>query len=534
MTNESQNDKNKQIKGNQGDNVDNVDKKIYVNKLNLSLPNRGLPIPNRIPTSKPLSTPMASNRTLDTQFNLIDSQELNMDSNMKMNSNSQNGNENRKMSTNVDIVDNVDKRVSSVFSDSLPDDLKVSILREPEYSGVHRFGPNESKIEEIRAQLGKGRLIDRVRGRVDPGKGSMPSRDSPSHLARVGTTLSQGTLEMYLKRGRSLFDRYCREMDITAPTDEVSPVDFVNWTLALKITLKSSSWRLYRQSAYHFIQGFPANDVNIALAMLDNDIMERSSQVQELKANRVKHPKRSSGLKEKKFPLKDYERITTALRTFKRSKLAPITADWIQAGLLTALRPIEWRGTDLEVKDDPKAPRGRRAWLYVINAKATNGRGTGVARTLDISNFSNDDLQVIERMVKMATDWLDEDRYYTVQNECSQILKNLMNKMYPNKKQKYSLYSCRHQAIANWKSIMTLEEIAALVGHSVTNTSVENYGRRSSAWDTENIPLPPRPIPEELAKIRTVINIFEHKTNMEIKAGIRKPNDIPRLSLFDD
>ena len=44
----------------------------------------------------------------------------------------------------------------------------------------------------------------------------------------------------------------------------------------------------------------------------------------------------------------------------------------------------------------------------------------------------------------------------------------------------YTLYSPRHQASANWKTILTREQIAALMGHRSIETASTPYGRRSA------------------------------------------------------
>src|SRR3546814_11558463 len=97
----------------------------------------------------------------------------------------------------------------------------------------------------------------------------------------------------------------------------------------------------------------------------------------------------------------------------------------------TGLRPIEWRATDVEVRDDPTASHGHRAWLYVLNAKATNGRGNGVVRTIDLTGVSSETLEAIQRMSDRGARWLIEGRYDTMQNQCSQRLYTLCERIFP-------------------------------------------------------------------------------------------------------
>ena len=372
----------------------------------------------------------------------------------------------------------------------------------------------------------KALLRDRVAANgVDPSAGSRPSRPSPSPAARRGTTVSQASLDQYLHKGQQLFDMFLREAG--ADKEGVSPVEWVTWLLSRKPTLKSSSWRVYRQAALHCLEGFPG-DTGRAIALLENDIIDvsRPPAVPE-----VGSPRRTSAQKERRLPIEDFEKLETFLSRFSRSKLAPVVVDWLRAGILTGLRPSEWRATDLEVQPDPKSPRGRRAWLYVLNAKATNGRGTGVARTLDISAFTDRDLDYVRRMSDRGRTWLEEGAYSEMQSNCAATLQGATARIWPTRGRSYSLYSCRHQAISNWKVILKPEEIAAIVGHGVTATAAEHYGKRRSGWATEHIPVPPQPVEEELRQVRATMRRFDERFDLERRAGLRGAGNVPSYPL---
>ena len=356
---------------------------------------------------------------------------------------------------------------------------------------------------------------------VDPSAGSRPSRPSPSPAARPGTTVSQASLDQYRRKGQQLFDMFLRETG--ADAEDASAHEWVTWLLSRKPTLKSSSWRVYRQAALHYLEGFPGDSVR-AIALLENDIIDVSRPPAVPKAG---SPRRTSAQKERRLPIEDFEKLETFLSRFSRSKLAPVVVDWLRAGILTGLRPTEWRATDLEVQPDAKSPRGRRAWLYVLNAKATNGRGTGIVRTLDISAFTDKDLDCVRRMSDRGRTWLEAGTYGENQAASSKLLYAATARIWPTRRCAYSLYSCRHQAIANWKVILKPEEIAAIVGHGVTATAAEHYGKRRSGWATEHIPVPPRPVEEELRRVRATMRRWDERFDLERKAGLRREADIP-------
>lgn len=184
-------------------------------------------------------------------------------------------------------------------------------------------------------------------------------------------------------------------------------------------------------------------------------------------------------------------------------------ADWIRAGILTGLRPTEWKATELEVREDPSAAYGRRVFLYVLNAKATDGRGTGLVRTLDLSAFP--EMETVRPMAKRSREWLEGNRYAEMQGQCSRLLYGVEAKIWPTRRYHCSPYSTRHQAISNWKSILQPAEIAAIVRHGVTATAAEHYGKKRSSWPPTRIPASPRPVPEELAVVRDRIHLLEQR-----------------------
>ncbi len=241
---------------------------------------------------------------------------------------------------------------------------------------------------------------------------------------------------------------------------------------------------------------------------------------------------RTSALKEKRLPREALAKIKMRLRLGSRSRAAPLLRDWLDAGILTGLRPSEWRATDLVLRDVPVSdehPWGRLAYLYVISAKATNGRGTGVARTLDLSLFGDEDLATVRRHVAACRSMLEARSFPRHKARAGELLRETCAALWPDpaggtgpkEGRHYALYSCRHQAIANWKAVgMPLEEIAALVGHGVTDTVQERYGKRRSAWQPADIPVPPRPVPEEVGLVRQRVNLFKERMRLAGELGI--------------
>ena len=91
-------------------------------------------------------------------------------------------------------------------------------------------------------------------------------------------------------------------------------------------------------------------------------------------------------------------------------------------------------------------------------------------------------------------DW--EDYYAGVAGRLYSITKRL----FPRNKKRPSLYSCRHQLIANLKSAgYSLVDIACISGHLTDATASEHYGKKKFGNQSASLP---DANPEDLGKIK--------------------------------
>lgn len=381
---------------------------------------------------------------------------------------------------------------------------------------------DDTAFVQDREEVKKKMNDEAVQKGWNTGANSMESRPSVSPQAVKGTTITRKTMDQYLQRGSSLNRRFRRETH-QAWDEETNPVSFVNWLLSIKPTISSRTWRVYRQAAYYVIEGSPSDHRDAALAILDNDVIN-ISRVPKTKKEATEKNRRTSALREKRFPMEDWNQLMSYLTNFSRSNLAPILKDWLRAGLLTGLRPNEWKMTSI---DRVEKDGNTRLYLYVLSCKNTNGRTTGAIRTLDITAFNDSEISIIQRMSDIGRHWQEEGKFTTMQGQCSTLMYNVTTKIWPRRKYSYSLYSTRHQFIANLKTCMEPAEIAAIVGHGSTATAESHYGKRRSGWSEKFIPSIPRAVPEELNMVRDQMKHFYDRVNLEIEAGIRKEKDIP-------
>ena len=83
------------------------------------------------------------------------------------------------------------------------------------------------------------------------------------------------------------------------------------------------------------------------------------------------------------------------------------------------------------------------------------------------------------------------------------VMRNLLMKN-GSKENIPTIYSTRHQAVANARADgLSQKEIAALFGHSSTNTARRHYGKRTAGYPGRTM----RPAPESLQAVRSTIAV---------------------------
>lgn len=390
------------------------------------------------------------------------------------------------------------------------------------FGGTHRNGPalgapiaiQIPEPDEEMSGLVAARRRRIAQRREAEGIGSGPSR-----------TLA--TTEMYAGLGRQLKDRY-RRIHGMPLREEPDPVKFANFMLGIKATLKASSWRVYSQAALIVIQAMDSHEAEHALALIDGAV---DPDVGEARMTHVRRGadgevERTSAHKAKSIT---HEQFTALLRDLPRlthSSYVRQLGAWLVAGMATGLRPSEWEAATLSYLPDPKVRRGRRVYLHVANAKATNGRANGERRTLELTNLSDDGLDAVERFVEVATDWAHDGAFMKNKAACSRILRHISKTAFKSQNGKLlTLYTFRHQFVANMKTIYPVEELAALLGHSTVDTQGAWYGKKRSGWAPEHITDVPAPIEAEVLMVRQRFAVAQDRKRIQ---GIVERSHAPR------
>lgn len=301
-------------------------------------------------------------------------------------------------------------------------------------------------------------------------------------------TRSESTKKEYKRRTKELYRRCRKELEVH--NHELLDLRrFVGWLITNKTTWARTTWRQYKASVVFYLEQEVENSndpiAQEALELLLPEDVEGCIPVST----------RTSGIKLKKFPLKDFNVIHKYLKETPGLWHEPLRR-WLVAGLLTGLRPQEWANSVYTTKLGEEA-------IVVKNAKNTNGRGHGPTRTILLGGLTVEERETIKKHVEVATEWEAHQQYAKFYQSCAATLGRISRKLSPKKSQHVSFYSARHQFAADAKaSGVSREEIAALMGHAVDETAAIHYGRKTAGYS----PCRVKPDPEEVYKIRNTFN----------------------------
>lgn len=208
--------------------------------------------------------------------------------------------------------------------------------------------------------------------------------------------------------------------------------------------------------------------------------------------------------------LSDLEQYAaTALRTRHAGKLLA----FLRANLLVGLRPVEWFDAAFftylsdDIASNKKQSRQRKSTIAIRirNAKATHSRGNGEYREILLHDISDSDLASLLHFHEIARSFADKFAQNTPRNLLAKEFFNPMQHAMKHALHRMgygaslpTIYSSRHQAVANAKnSGLTDREIAAMFGHSSTETSKRHYGKKLNGWMKVSF----RPSPESVAAV---------------------------------
>lgn len=252
-------------------------------------------------------------------------------------------------------------------------------------------------------------------------------------------------------------------------------------------------------------------------------------------------PERTSSLKKKSFPEAFYYYLVEMDVDKKKNvdSRFNLLVDFVKANIIVGLRPIEW--LDVRICSEVET---QNLILLVENAKNSQGRANGDLRELKLVGATEEDkynilkfyIRFHNKLTTVVSTFLEQHKHFLAENSISdthdsnalqyvldeyeqtaldipkseicddygipqngiaeRILNSIQNKLFIIYNQylegqesidtkRVTLYSTRHQCIANAKSSkLNIFEIAAFFGHSSTETSSRHYGKAWSGWSS--------------------------------------------------
>ena len=295
-----------------------------------------------------------------------------------------------------------------------------------------------------------------------------------SSLSDSSSDLAEATKRAYRWRADRLLRRWHQEFG----SQNQSPFDFVLWLLNQRHALKSATFRQYKSAVLHCLpQMFPENE----------DLYRAMEHLRSAQAMSNRHlPLRTSARKMRFLLEEDWERLSDWLLRRSLSdgvidsartpsiSFAAIEA-WCRATLLCALRPTEWAKAEWRGE-------GERFFVIVRNAKATQGRSHGETRTLVFDRLDRIDREAISATIELARAWAAKGKSAVLQKLVADTLYRAARAALGRREAYPSLYTFRHQAIANWKTKRSALEVAAMCGHARTKTAARHYAARRHGW----------------------------------------------------
>lgn len=201
---------------------------------------------------------------------------------------------------------------------------------------------------------------------------------------------------------------------------------------------------------------------------------------------RRKGPARTSRRKRKSVPRQEFDRLLERLvkGDHPDDRLA---ARFLGHNVRLFLRPMEWLMATIA-----------NGFLIIRNAKSTNGRSHGTHRRLDLRDYDSertkDLVSLLLALRKRAAEAKSIARFWgklaaRIARACEKIgIKRI------------SLYTTRHVGMANAKSWMSPEEVAAVAGHKTTATATAHYAKRRTGWHIK-LQGVPRPVVDDVQRV---------------------------------
>lgn len=289
--------------------------------------------------------------------------------------------------------------------------------------------------------------------------------------------------------------------------DQLTAQDFVRWLISGKLQMSKATWRLYKAASIHGLstrqeevlkeRGHPDEALQLAIVEL----------MAEPQTGAIRKGTQGPALKKKTVKEEFLDEITAYLET-NGGVWNQRAATYIRATIRVGLRPIEWGAVSLT-----------HPFLVVQNAKHTNGRAAGKERWIPItaegwndwlteraeSHIHTEEIRAryflarekapasmwrsaeneIEANLKEIATWRSEhpeEPFRRYNDQVAQAIARACKALRPKGSNPMSMYTLRHQFLANLKNVLPDVGIAELAGHITARTAKKSYSKAQQGY----------------------------------------------------
>lgn len=257
--------------------------------------------------------------------------------------------------------------------------------------------------------------------------------------------------------------------------ENITPIEVAACAITRKPEWATRTWRYMKAALIFRYKSMNTSEASQAVEML----------LAETQAGTLKRSKRTSARRKKNFGEEELKSVLDDLSD-RRSSYAPIVRDWLKFGAMLGLRPHEWCFSEIVMlapaditgygSADAKTP-----YLRVSNGKNTHGRSHGVYRHIDMREIPKETIADVSDFCKKMASIAAAGEFDALYMGCKQLLNRVNQRHEDSQKRRLQLYSPRHHFSGNAKKYLSLQEVAALMGHKSNRTASDHYGRRAAA-----------------------------------------------------
>lgn len=259
------------------------------------------------------------------------------------------------------------------------------------------------------------------------------------------------TAGSYRARFAQLQARYRREVGVW------DWKGFTTWLISLFATMRPATRRQYRAAVVFVLSEQRVQGVEELVARLRTPVQSST-----------RLPRRTSSMKAKTMSKRDWLFLAMSLKE-SNGRWHMLAYQWIFWGMRTGLRPVEWQRATLATD----ASHGYGFALHVANAKHSQGRAHGPERILHL-RLDPDEAGALLQFMHVV-----QASYPQAYAGCRGAVSRAARALWPQRRDRPTLYTARHQFCANLKaSALALPDIAALMGHASVHTNQQHYGKR--------------------------------------------------------